>query len=71
MKKKYIRPQATVITMDSSMLLAGSGGQETGTAGNKGETTYNGNDGTIRLAKGNNLFEDSEEDDDPWSNNLW
>ena len=71
MKKKYIRTQATVITMDSSMLLAGSGGQETGTAGNKGETTYNGNDGTIRLAKCNNLFEDSEEDDDSWSNNLW
>lgn len=57
--------------MDSSMLLAGSGGQETGTAGNKGETTYKGNEGTTRLSKGSNLFEDSEEDDDPWSNDLW
>lgn len=59
MKKKYLRPQTTLITMESSMLLAGSGGQETGTAGNKGETTYNGNEGTTRLAKGNNLLTSS------------
>lgn len=71
MKKKYIKPQVTMLPLESSTLLAGSGGQETGTAGNKGETTYNGNEGTTRLAKGNNLFDDSEEGDDPWSNNLW
>lgn len=72
MKKRYIKPHVNLLPVESFTLMAGSGpGNETGSASNNG-TTYNGNEGTTRLAKGNNLFEDSEEeDDDPWNNNLW
>jgi hypothetical protein len=73
MKKKYIKPDTDIIIMEGIQLLAGSPGsnqkeegtapvatgQET-TASNDPYSTYTG------LAKGHNLWDDGEENADPW-----
>lgn len=68
MKKKYIKPEITVISTQTESLLAsasGSGSSNSATYGNDGEHGQTGNIGTAgdgddftMESKGNNLWED-------------
>jgi hypothetical protein len=68
MKKKYIKPETEVTIMDGVQLLSGSGGKEEGDT-SISQTTTDLKDPYSEwtpLAKQHNLWDDGEENADPW-----